>query len=308
MSGRSHPKCGWAWATHVTKRITIFFHASTVITIGNGAKTPFWDAPWVHGQKPKDIAPFIHEASTRKNWKVKEALNEGAWISIIKMTINFTMAHIHQFVELWMLISEFPLKEHAEDEISWKNTTDGQYSAASAYSVQFFETFYSPMDHTVWKAWALPKVKFFVWLAIQDQIWTVDGLARRGWPNCHFCPLCKRKPESELHLFVKCRFTLRLWNLANEWLNLDNLDTSTWHLQDSIKDWWVSQSSLSSPNRKAMASLTMLIGCTIWNERNASIFRIKSMPTPILLNSIKSEALTWVTVGAKKLGTITPGE
>lgn len=44
------------------------FYASTTIIIGNGAKTPFWDAPCVQYRKPKEIAPLIFEASTRKNW------------------------------------------------------------------------------------------------------------------------------------------------------------------------------------------------------------------------------------------------
>ena len=44
-----------------------FLYTSTTITIGNGAKTPFWDSPWLLGRKPKDIAPLIHEASKRTN-------------------------------------------------------------------------------------------------------------------------------------------------------------------------------------------------------------------------------------------------
>jgi hypothetical protein len=32
------------------------FYAATAITLGNGRKTPFWHAPWVHGRMPKDIA------------------------------------------------------------------------------------------------------------------------------------------------------------------------------------------------------------------------------------------------------------
>jgi hypothetical protein len=33
------------------------FYAATKILVGNGANTPFWDAPWLEGEKPKDIAP-----------------------------------------------------------------------------------------------------------------------------------------------------------------------------------------------------------------------------------------------------------
>lgn len=35
------------------------FYAPTIITIGNGAKTPFVEAPWVQDKKPKDIALLI---------------------------------------------------------------------------------------------------------------------------------------------------------------------------------------------------------------------------------------------------------
>ena len=57
------------------------FYTSMTITIRNGVKTLFWDAPWVQESKPKDITPLIYEASTRKKWKVQEAFNEDAWVS-----------------------------------------------------------------------------------------------------------------------------------------------------------------------------------------------------------------------------------
>lgn len=57
-----------------------FFYASTTITVGNGAKTPFWGSRWLLGRKPKDIAPLIFEASRRKGWKVCEALKNNTWI------------------------------------------------------------------------------------------------------------------------------------------------------------------------------------------------------------------------------------
>ena len=77
-----------------------FFYASTTITVGNGAKTPFWDSPWLLGRMPKDIAPLIHEASTRNNWKVREALKHKAWILKNKPPNNVSAEHISQFFTL----------------------------------------------------------------------------------------------------------------------------------------------------------------------------------------------------------------
>ena len=61
---------------------------------------------------------------------------------------------------------------------------------------------------------------------------------------------------------------------------------------------------MTNPNRRAMASLTMLVSSTIWNEHNARIFRHKSAPPLILLKIVTDEASLWVTAGAKKLGKI----
>ena len=114
-----------------------FFYASTTIPVGNGAKTPFWEFPWLHGAKPKDVAPLIFEASMRKNWKVREALKNNDWILKINPSTTVSIEHIRQFFTLWMLLHNFHLDELSEDSIIWKHTTDGCYSAASAYQAQF---------------------------------------------------------------------------------------------------------------------------------------------------------------------------
>lgn len=152
------------------------------------------------------------------------------------------------------------------------------------------------------------KVKFFVWLATQDRLWTVDRLAKRGWSSCGLCPLCKREQESRMHPFFNCLFTKLLGNLANDWLHLENINTDDWHLEASVKEWWTKRSDSSNANREAMASLTMLVCWTVWNERNAWVFRNKSVLPTILLNFIKEEARLWVTAGPKRLGRILPGE
>ena len=137
----------------------------------------------------------------------------------------------------------------------------------------------------IWKNWAPPKVKFFAWLALQDRIWTADRLAKRGWKNCGLCPLCKREPETGPHLFFKCRHTIRLWSMLVAKLGLEHVDISTWRLPGSVEEWWDRRAGMDIPSRKAMASLIMLVSWTLWNERNARVYRRKSTPLPILLNT-----------------------
>ena len=281
-----------------------FFYASTTIIVGNGAKTPFWDSPWLLGRKPKDIAPLIFQASKRKRSTLRQALRGNAWMTHIKHDTIVSVAHIRELFSLWALVHDFHLDDHVEDDIVWKHADDGQYSAATAYKAQFLGLTHSPIHHMVWRACPPPKVKFFAWLTLQDRNWTADRLERRGWDNCGLCPLCKREQESGIHLFVKCRFSIRLWRSVIDKFGLVHMDTSNWHLEDSLMQWWDRRTDMRNPNRRAMASLTMLVSWTIWNERNARVFRNKSAPPPILLQNIVLEAKLWVTAGAKKLGRI----
>jgi hypothetical protein len=64
----------------------------------------------------------------------------------------------------------------------------------------------------------------------------------------------------------------------------------------------------ASDNRKALASLTIIVSWIIWKERNARVFNHKSTPTTTLLNIIKSEAKLWRAAGAKCLSYVITGE
>jgi hypothetical protein len=43
------------------------FYLATAITTGNGWKACFWEAPWLGGRKPKEIAPIIFDIPKRNN-------------------------------------------------------------------------------------------------------------------------------------------------------------------------------------------------------------------------------------------------
>jgi hypothetical protein len=71
---------------------------------------------------------------------------------------SYLRSYLTQFVLLWALIQNVDLSGE-DDDIFWKLTTNGQYSAASVYKLQFFGLMESPLNNLVWKAWAPPKVK-----------------------------------------------------------------------------------------------------------------------------------------------------
>ena len=85
-------------------------------------------------------------------------------------------------------------------------------------------------------------------------------------------------------------------------LCIHDVDTSAWHLYDSIKEWWASLSAEGTANRKVKASITMLVSWVIWNERNARVFRHKCAPPHVLLNNVIEESNLWVKAEAKNLG------
>jgi hypothetical protein len=74
----------------------------------------------------------------KKKWTVAQALHNDEWITKLSDAVTISKDHPAQFVQFWALIQRVHLVEGAEDNITWKLTANGQYSAASAYKLQFF--------------------------------------------------------------------------------------------------------------------------------------------------------------------------
>ena len=49
-----------------------------------------------------------------------------------------------------------------------------------------------------------------------------------------------------------------------------DVDISSWHLDRSVKEWWTNRAGSSTPNRKATASLMVLVIWTIWNKKECN--------------------------------------
>ena len=115
----------------------LLFAACTQITIGNGKRASFWNSGWLQGCRPKDLAPNLFSISRSKKRTVAQALTGSAWITDIRLTDGLTTTHLLEYVKLWELLRNVQLHPNQEDEIRWKLTPTGTYTAASAYKAQF---------------------------------------------------------------------------------------------------------------------------------------------------------------------------
>jgi hypothetical protein len=169
------------------------FYCSTYVHIGDGKNTPFWDARWLHGTAPKELAPSLYNLTRFKTRNVFTELQSHNWIkSLPDIT---TPRLLEEYIMLYMALSTITLTDHS-DRIVWKWAANGLYSAASAYECQFKGAItYFPATN-VWKANTDPKCRFFAWLILHNRAQTADILAKKNWPHNPSCSLafaCQRQ-------------------------------------------------------------------------------------------------------------------
>ena len=138
---------------------------------------------WLNGQSIVDLAPrllAIIPKRTANRHTVEQALTNRSWVLDIRDT---SMEVIVEFLNLWDLLYDFQLRPKVEDSHIWRFSSSGQYSAKSAYEGFFIgSTLFGPFER-IWKSWAPPKCRFFMWLVTHDRCWMADRLARRGLPH-----------------------------------------------------------------------------------------------------------------------------
>eukprot|EP00253_Pinus_taeda_P017747 PITA_17747 len=131
-----------------------------------------------------------------------------------------------------------------------------------------------------WKAKCPPKYIHFAWLVFYNKNLSWENLRKRSCHGPSRCSLCGNEEETNLHMFIKCPATLQIWYVlaTNFDFSLTDFDSIS-----AVFIWWRRQNG----NRHF---LILIFLWTVWNWRNAIIFRDIHMPPFILLDSIMS---TW---------------
>jgi len=112
----------------------------------------------------------------------------------------------------------------------------GEYTAKSAYCIQFQGTFSKLKLQPIWKAKAEPKCRFFAWTLLHKKILTANNLIKRNWPNDPVCKLCGIDPETPTHLCKDCTFSRQVWSFIKRWFSLSVIDTVG--MTGSLHKYW----------------------------------------------------------------------
>jgi hypothetical protein len=76
-----------------------FFFVSTLISVGNGKNTPFWEARWLNGMAPKELALNLFLQACYRYRTVHQELQNFNWIKNNK-NIN-TEELMDEFISLF---------------------------------------------------------------------------------------------------------------------------------------------------------------------------------------------------------------
>lgn len=69
----------------------------------------------------------------------------------------------------------------------------------------------------IWKTWAPPKVKLFLYFALNKRTWTAERHKRDGLQNDDACALCSQLPEHIDHLMISCTVARKVrWEILGK--------------------------------------------------------------------------------------------
>ncbi|GLT36867.1 hypothetical protein SLA2020_112150 [Shorea laevis] len=92
-----------------------------------------------------------------------------------------------------------------DDGFAWKNSPNGEFSAALAYQSLKDPTMSDNINWKwIWKAPTLPKIQYFIWLLTHRRLKCFDFLNKLGICASASCPRCHAEDETVEHLIKKC--------------------------------------------------------------------------------------------------------
>jgi hypothetical protein len=170
------------------------------------------------------IAPRLLKTIPKKlinKRTVQEAIRDNLWINDIPRSLS--VGALADFLRLWDLVAQVVLYPDKEDKHIFRLAVNGKYSTKAAYKGVFLGSVEFEPFERIWKTWAPPKCRFFLWLVAHKKCWTADRLEKRGLDHPERCPLCDQERETIDHLLVNYVFSRECWFLLLRQFGLQGL-------------------------------------------------------------------------------------
>jgi hypothetical protein len=192
---------------------------------------------------------------------------------------------------------------HVHDRHRWRHETSGIFSSKSCYKSLFSGSSTFEPWKRLWKPWAPPKCKFFLWLAMRNRCWTAYRLEKRGLPHPAACPLCDQHQETIQHLLASCIFTHQFWFSILSPFDLGHLTPAV--DEPSFAEWWRRLVfRVLNGWKKGFNSVIILRAWYVWSHRNKVIFNGEPPSLADLQRSFLDECVCWMMAEAKNLGSL----
>jgi hypothetical protein len=235
--------------------------------VRNGEEILFWKDRWLDGRTLIELAPNLIKTVPKRTVKRTgaQALQNRRWVHGIKGAL--TVEVLIDYLLIWDMVDGVILRQDVPDHYKWKLTQHGTYSSKSAYEAFFLGSIKFGPWRRIWKTWAPPRCKLFIWLVFHNRVWTADRLARRNLPHLDACPFCDQGEETINHLLTGCVFAREVWTLVLQNLGLPHLAPQPANVRFSR--WW-RETTTEAPKetRKGINSLIILVAWEIWKQRN----------------------------------------
>ena len=251
------------------------YRSITTVEIKDGTSTSFWDDSWLPEGPLSELLPALHSHATSPHATVSGILSSGIDHHIQRCQ---TRAAVQEKAQLSALIAH----THLTDGGDMRNFqgTEGKFQTSLLYKALMAATA-PPSDFAkmVWNNCAPPRVKFFIWLLVQNRIQSRSNLLKKSIITDATCALCHNCDESADHLIFTCPVAASLWQHVgierNSSTTVSNLG------------------ALQRPNAipETHFSVFIFLCCwNIWKHRNRVVFDAAEPSLQSLLRNCQEEA------------------
>ncbi|XP_022019087.1 uncharacterized protein LOC110919116 [Helianthus annuus] len=264
-----------------TSSVTANGEGAYMVVLGTGNTISAWYDTWCQlGPLSSMLSPrVITNAGFRLDAMVSDVYRNGAWV--------WPAAWRDLFPVLNQLDHTHPCPNKL-DHLYWKH--GDELMEHSSFSVwNSMRTSQQEVDWTtiVWFPQCIPRHAFLVWLIMRRKLLTQDkilnwGLDRRKNMNMMCCLLCYADVDSHDHLFFECNLSAQVWSLIRTKVGMDTIEPK-WM---SIVNWLMARQRSKTAEDFVARLLVGAAAYTIWQERNARLFKNQTRPPDILCEII----------------------